>query len=993
MLKWFRKKRVLAGITAMTLVIGNANSVTLFAEGMPVDAVSPKEEVENIESVEITPDNASPTTDEDDGIEQVEFQGECTEKNEEGNSQEAGTMPESDPGNSMDAGLIEDELSENIMPPLEGDFASEGGDLLSDPEEADTNSEPADATSENEPEQIYTEGMDESGEETEATQSSEVIADTLDEGSQYGGFTYSISDGTATITGYTGPGGDIEIPGEIEGYAVTEIGNSAFSGQSEITGTILPESITSIGINAFRGTGIESITIPKNVTSCGWWNKTSETDYYNGPFAGATRLKEVTFAEGTKKVPAYILASYNLSSSVEKVILPEGVEEIGDYAFYYCRELSEITLPKTLKTIGDEAFDFCGTLVEIDLPNGLTKIGYKAFTSTGIKHVKIPNTLAICRRSRYYGPFGSTNSLEEVEFEPGIKKIPGNVLRNCFSVTKVSLPTGVEEIGDYAFSDCTNLQDINIPGSVKSIGDEAFSYCRNLEYISLPRNLKSIGYEAFMKTGIGKITIPKGLEKCGNYSNNGPFAGTTKLSKVVFEKGLKKIPDSTLSALSASPNPPTSKDLEKYGSYVTAVVIPDTVKSVGDSAFMNCNMLADIYYAGSEEKWKAVTVGQNNDPLLKAAVHYDWEEEPDGKTEKVKSDAYGVTEYESDAMGRIYDSIKEYSLAEYSFYDTIGARFKEDYKNAGKEANNFRQLRQYDEELGRKNKTNRMLTIEADDDAAIDDAYEVLYGFLKECLSTAEQENIIDLSDISSSDSTTLVESKMINKIYDSLKDGSRLYSGTGSNGYHVELMTGGIFHFFTGSASINGTKKGHMGSYTGAFCSSGALVSAAMNQFIEDLSEEVRKQAKDAAKSLWDYVRKESGIAAISKAYAEDIFKTHAGYLLQKGYGNLYMTIKKLFSGYEILRDVSRAKTATAAVKILNSSDLKAFYEQVKKTEYTDDEITNEVVKDGLDAVEKARKKLETALFDYLYNEDTYDSLSLGEKIEYKWKAFSSAL
>ena len=108
-------------------------------------------------------------------------------------------------------------------------------------------------------------------------------------GSLYGGvpavllspFTYTISGGAATITGYTGGGGNVVIPATIDGYPVTSIGNSAFYNKATITTLTIPNSVTSIGIEAVDDcSGLTTLTIPASVTTIGdyaFYNDTSLT--------------------------------------------------------------------------------------------------------------------------------------------------------------------------------------------------------------------------------------------------------------------------------------------------------------------------------------------------------------------------------------------------------------------------------------------------------------------------------------------------------------------------------------------------------------------------------------------------------------------------------------------------------------------------------------------------------------------------------------------
>src|SRR5450759_4224516 len=99
---------------------------------------------------------------------------------------------------------------------------------------------------------------------------------------------------TAKITGYTGSGGAVTIPGMLGGYPVTSIGDSAFNSTQGhlLTSVIIPNSVTSIGNYAFAGCrGVTSVTIPSSVTSIG-----------NYAFTGCTGLTSVTIADSVTSI-------------------------------------------------------------------------------------------------------------------------------------------------------------------------------------------------------------------------------------------------------------------------------------------------------------------------------------------------------------------------------------------------------------------------------------------------------------------------------------------------------------------------------------------------------------------------------------------------------------------------------------------------------------------------------------------------------------------
>lgn len=108
-----------------------------------------------------------------------------------------------------------------------------------------------------------------------------------------GDFTYEVTDGNATITGYTGSDAEVTVPGEMDGYTVTAIGEHAFFGNDAIEKIILldsietiaeyafascnhlhtvsaPESLTTIGACAFMETVLRDFKMPNNVAFRGW---------------------------------------------------------------------------------------------------------------------------------------------------------------------------------------------------------------------------------------------------------------------------------------------------------------------------------------------------------------------------------------------------------------------------------------------------------------------------------------------------------------------------------------------------------------------------------------------------------------------------------------------------------------------------------------------------------------------------------------------------
>jgi len=146
-----------------------------------------------------------------------------------------------------------------------------------------------------------------------------------------------------TITKYIGGGAEVNIPAEIDGVPVTEIGRNAFLDNVNITSVIIPNTVTIIGQSAFSGCrSLASINIPDGVTT----------------------IERSTF-----------FACIGLIS----VTIPDGVTTIGNSAFYDCRSLTSITIPASVTRIDESAFNTCLSLTEVYFEGLPPRMGINVF--------------------------------------------------------------------------------------------------------------------------------------------------------------------------------------------------------------------------------------------------------------------------------------------------------------------------------------------------------------------------------------------------------------------------------------------------------------------------------------------------------------------------------------------------------------------------------------------------------------------------------------
>ena len=260
---------------------------------------------------------------------------------------------------------------------------------------------------------------------------------------------------------------------------------------------------------------------------------------------------------------------YGSRSRVKSAVIAEGVTSIGESAFENCRSLTSVTIPSSVTSIGWSAFFYCKSLTSVTIPDSVTSVGAYAFLGcTSLTSVTIPNS---------------------------VTSIGGCAFDECWSLTSVTIPDSVTSIGDSAFASCTSLTSVTIPDSVTSIGGGAFAWCTSLTGIWVTEGNSHYSSDAsgvlFSKDKTTLVQYP------------GAFAAYA-------------IPDSVTSIGQHAFNGCRS---------LTSVTIPDGVTSIGDGAFASCTSLTDVYYAGSEAQWKAISISSTgNNGLLTANIHYNY---------------------------------------------------------------------------------------------------------------------------------------------------------------------------------------------------------------------------------------------------------------------------------------------------------------------------------------------------------------------------------
>ncbi len=317
----------------------------------------------------------------------------------------------------------------------------------------------------------------------------------------------------------------------------------------------------------------------------------------NYAFYACLKLASVSLPGGVKSIGE---SAFQDCAKLTAVEIPEGVTSIDYQTFYGCSSLTSVTIPDSVTSIGGDAFNGCSNLTSVMIPGSVTSIGGDAFRDCdGLTSVTIPEGVT----SIGGGAFEDCSNLINVTIPKGVTKIGIYAFYACSSLTSVTIPEGVTDIGDATFMYCSNLTDVTIPGSVTSIGEFAFEGCNSLINMTIPESVTSISGYAFSGCGsLTSVTIPGRVTGIGGYA----FFGCSNLTDVTILEGVIGIGGYAFGGCRS----------------LTSVTIPRSVTSISEGAFDVCNQLKDVYYGGSDTQWKRVRIGDSNNCLTGATIHY-----------------------------------------------------------------------------------------------------------------------------------------------------------------------------------------------------------------------------------------------------------------------------------------------------------------------------------------------------------------------------------
>ena len=159
------------------------------------------------------------------------------------------------------------------------------------------------------------------------------------------------------------------------------------------------------------------------------------------------------------------------------VVVKQGVQAVGAFAFYGMKELRSVTLPNSVKTVGNCAFFGCKNLTVVNML-GVSKIGNSAFEQcTALKAIRLPNTLQTIGEEAFY---------------------------RCESLISITIPVSVTQMGGAAFAYCHSLRTAVVLANMTELPYWTFYGCYELENVQLSTKFENLGEKSFKGTQVDK---------------------------------------------------------------------------------------------------------------------------------------------------------------------------------------------------------------------------------------------------------------------------------------------------------------------------------------------------------------------------------------------------------------------------------------------------------------------------------------------------------
>ena len=402
-------------------------------------------------------------------------------------------------------------------------------------------------------------------------------------------------DANGILTGVSGLSGSditVEIPSEVNGITVTEIGKDVFKDNKNVGRLIIPDSVTKLGYRMCSGcTALSEVRLPAGLTVIP-----------DEAFDGCSSLRTVNFPDTLKEIRSDAFCGTDLT----EFIAPDSLTNVWSYAFKDCAALSAVEL-KNVRSVGDGAFGNCTALRSIRLSDKMTELSDHIFDGcSSLADIDMPdNPIAVS-----FSVFNGTAYYNEPSnWENGVLYVDGYLIavsKDFAPLTEYTVKDGTIVIADDAFSGVgysSKLKKMTLPTGLYRIGQYAFSKLFSLTEINIPDTVRSIGYGAFSGTGYDADT---------NYINGGLYIGNwlvavnnVAMTSFTVQEGTVGVADGKDTSLFPTRAQKITvlelpSSLRYIGSRsfarlrITELRLPSELQTLGNGAFASCSALNTV---------------------------------------------------------------------------------------------------------------------------------------------------------------------------------------------------------------------------------------------------------------------------------------------------------------------------------------------------------------------------------------------------------------
>lgn len=313
------------------------------------------------------------------------------------------------------------------------------------------------------------------------------------------------------------------------------------------------------------------------------------------------------------------LISNTYKDGVGKMVFSEPFTEIGKKAFYGCNTITMVEIPSGVTRVGVSAFTRCENLEMVVLPEGLKVIDSDSFANcTSLQSIDFPSTV----KTIWSRAFAGCQSLQSVEIPPLVTELHSYTFGGCSALTSVTISENVNSIDEGCFTNCTSLTEIAFPPSQRWFGWSVFSGCTNLNKVTIPVGTKigDFNPQCFANVPeIGDLYCPKdwyynlsqaNISFMGNvynwrkhwndmetteipyktllnelYPTNDALLSMGLISNDYYGDSGLMIFEGTLNEIADDAFANTSTSYGDGNVRITRIVLPDSIKRIGDRAF------------------------------------------------------------------------------------------------------------------------------------------------------------------------------------------------------------------------------------------------------------------------------------------------------------------------------------------------------------------------------------------------------------------------